>query len=226
MASVRDVWALVTWVWAEAMLAWSEAIWAAEAPSAWSVASWAWSLARVAWAWASAAASEVSSMVARAWPTVTVCPARDVHGGDPAGHAEVEVGLVGRLDGARRRHRLGDGPGRDGLDRGGRGDQRRGARAGGGQPDAHPGAHGHDDHGADDRPLLREPLLASGCHVRLACCRNFVSALETRPATSPRPAAPRTGWRRPSNRPNIYARPQPPVRFLRTMQARKSSSAE
>ena len=85
MASESAVCALVTWVWAEAMLAWSEAIWADEAPLVWSVASWAWSLARSAWAWASDADSEVSSMVASAWPAVTFWPVGDVDGGDPTG---------------------------------------------------------------------------------------------------------------------------------------------
>jgi hypothetical protein len=75
VAWFRAVCALATWFWATRMPAWSDAIWAAEAPSSWSVVSWAWSLARLAWAWASEAANDVSSMVARAWPAVTVCPA-------------------------------------------------------------------------------------------------------------------------------------------------------
>ena len=74
VASDSEVCALVTWVWAEAMLASSDAICADEALLVWSVASWAWSLARLAWASANDAESDESSMVASAWPSLTTCP--------------------------------------------------------------------------------------------------------------------------------------------------------
>ena len=74
VASVSEVWALVTWVCDEAIWASSEAIWAEEASSLWSLANSAWSLAKVAWASASAAVREVPSMVASAWPADTVWP--------------------------------------------------------------------------------------------------------------------------------------------------------
>ena len=101
VASESAVWALVTWVSAEAMLAWSEAIWADEAPSAWSVDSCAWSLAKPAWAWASDADKRRVVDGGQCLPRGHRLTRRDVDGGDPTGYPEVEIGLLGRFDGAR-----------------------------------------------------------------------------------------------------------------------------
>ena len=159
VASASAVCALVTWVWAESTLAWSEAIWADDGPVGLVRGQLGLVVGQEAWAWARDARQRGVVDGGQGLPGGDGLARGHVDGGDPPGLAEVEAGLAGGFDGARGGDRLGDGPGRDGLHDGGRGDQRRGARAAGGRPDPHAGTGHHDHRRDDDGGPPREPLL-------------------------------------------------------------------
>ena len=106
VASASAVWALVTWVWVEAMLASSEAIWAAEAPSllvggqvGLVVGQGGLGLGQGG---GQGGAVDGGQRLAGGHRLAR----RHVHRGDPARDAEVQVGLAGRLEGARGGHGL------------------------------------------------------------------------------------------------------------------------
>ena len=91
---------------AEVTEAWSESIWLVDAPDASSLASR--SSADVSCAWAALTSSDRAVVADRGQhlPGGDRLARLHVHGGHRAGDGEVEVGLAGRLDRPRARHRL------------------------------------------------------------------------------------------------------------------------
>ena len=117
VASVSEVWAEVTCVWAEATLALSGAIWAGEAPSRLIGGELGLIVGQGGLGLGEGRRQRRGVDGGQGLTGRHRLAGGHIDGGDPAGDGEVEVGLAGRLDRPRRGDRLGDRPGRHGLDR-------------------------------------------------------------------------------------------------------------